>query len=198
MGKKNLQFLARTWNDRIETKHNHRFKIYDNYDSDIGELESTLDENILKVSMDLSKSQREVERDIMKLRYDFNKDSLNRVADYTEKMDTRSRQNTADLVKNAENFYLQYFNQAGLSQFLTESPEYQKEWIKNAQSWITPDMKGSIGASNVRKSAQEYEASKPDLTLTNTQKLKLSQQGVDTNKYVSDLEYRTYVDNNLE
>ena len=45
--------------------------------------------------MDLSKSQREVERDIMKLRYDFNKDSLNRVADYTEKMDTRSRQNTA-------------------------------------------------------------------------------------------------------
>ena len=50
--------------------------------------------------MDLSKSQREVERDIMKLRYDFNKDSLNRVA-IIQKMDL-SRQN---VIKNAENFH---------------------------------------------------------------------------------------------
>ena len=111
----------------MDSNNKYKFaiaEIQDNMYSDIGELESQLDENILKVSMDLSKSQREVERDIMKLRYDFNKDSLNRVADYTEKRMDRSRQNTADLVKNAENYYLQY-NQ-GLSQFLTESPEYQK------------------------------------------------------------------------
>ena len=105
VGLENLEQSYQT--QKQDSNNKYKFAIaelQDNMYADIGELESTLDENILKISMDLSKSQREVERDIMKLRYDFNKDSLNRVADYTEKMDTRSRQNTADLAKIAEDY----------------------------------------------------------------------------------------------
>lgn len=142
------------------------------YNTAIGDLNSTLyekladlqykrEENIMKITSDFTKSQREVDSAIRKMNFEYEKDALKVKLDRDEKMRKENNDYLSNVKKNAQTWYMSYFNQSGLNQFLAESPEYQDEWIKNAQSWLTPEMKGSIGYSDVRKSASDYEASKP-------------------------------------
>ena len=154
------------------------------YNTAIGDLNSTLyekladlqykrEENIMKITSDFTKSQREVDSAIRKMNFEYEKDALKVKLDRDEKMRKENDDYLSNVKKNAQTWYMSYFNQSGLNQFLAESPEYQDEWIRNAQSWLTPEMKGIIGYSDVRKPASDYEASKP-LKLTDTQMTKVA------------------------
>jgi murein DD-endopeptidase MepM/ murein hydrolase activator NlpD len=172
--KTGLENLEGKYNSAIAgLKSNYNLAVQEidnNMYADLDDLQGQLDENLLKITQDLTKSQREVDSDIMKERYKFNLDSLKLKMYRDEKIQSQNEKYLANRTKQAQTWWMQYLSESGLNQFMAESSDYQDEWIKNLQGWITPDYKGQINAGNVRKSASDYEASKPQKSvLTNTQ-----------------------------
>jgi hypothetical protein len=91
-----------------------------NMNSDINDLENTMEENIIKINSDLSKSEREVAIDVMKLRYDTQKTAL----DYKMKYEDALRVEKQKAIDKAE----------------SASANYNAQWLQLVGAGIAPEM----------------------------------------------------------
>lgn len=149
------------------------------YNTAIGDLNSTLyekladlqykrEENIMKITSDFTKSQREVDSAIRKMNFDYEKNALKIKLDRDEKMRKENGNYLSERQKAIDNWLLSLYSSTGLAQFNLQDEEYQKEWMSNAiaakedpNSWINKLTPGSISSSDVIKSTSDYKASKP-------------------------------------
>lgn len=91
-----------------------------NMNSDINDLENTLEENIIKINSDLSKSERDVATEVMKLRYDTQKTSL----EYKMKYEDALRIEKDKAIAKAE----------------SASANYNAQWSQLVGYGIAPEM----------------------------------------------------------
>lgn len=166
-----------------------------NMNSDINELESDLDDNILKINMDLSKSEREVMLDSLKLRNNTNKAILEAQQKYATAL-RQERQRANDKAQSAANDWTNaYLTISGADMFKSLPAEFRNTWLSNNS--ISPEGYKTTQVDLAKDFANWNKNQTNSLKLTDTQKLKLSQQGVDVNQYVADPGYREYVDSQL-
>jgi hypothetical protein len=133
------------------------------FDDKLYEMETKLSDRIYEINIDLDNSAADVRSKVAKAKYDYNKDAIKIDMDYSSKLMDYREKLKKENEKAGQDWYQQFYTTAGWRQFLTEDSAYQNEWMKNAQSWLTPSMKGSISNENVRKSATDFNTNRPFL-----------------------------------
>jgi len=173
-----------------------------NMNSDINELESKMEDDVLKINMDLSKSEREVMLDSLKLRNSTNKAILEAQQKYATALRQEKDKQQAKAERLSNDWTTAYFTTAAGNNaadlFKSLPVEFRNHWLKEAPGWDAGGKGGKANLVDLSKDFANFQKNQQNtLQLTDTQKLKLSQQGVDVNQYVVDTGYREYVDSQL-
>lgn len=121
-------------------------------------LETDLEDKKFKLSQDLSKTEKEVMMEGMKLDHDFNNTLLNMKLKWSDSIKTEREKAARKAEAAADDWTRQYFTASGYSAFMNASPEYRRVWEENTGSWLTPEYKGQITAQQVLKSRADYSA----------------------------------------
>lgn len=171
-----------------------------NMNSAINDLQSARDEKVFKLNQDLSKTEREITIDVMKLDYDLKKETSDAKLKYAEMIKSEKDKAAAKASSAAKGWEAAFFDTVSTADYFNSLPaEFKASWKANNAAptdGTRTTLSGNQGLTQDFANWQKAQGTK--FELTNTQRLDLEKQGVNTEAYVSDPEYRAAVNSKLK